>query len=356
MEHSDGAGRPSGEASDPASLSALNGLEIIEVFGPASTSLGQVAVSFTGMLAARLGAKVLRADSVKTTEMRSWPPLMPDDSSALSLFLSFAKESVPEHYRPSSEAYLLTDDAGIASAWPGERKVLIRPSSTPDGRWQSELTAMAASGLLDIVSEEGRPPLPLPGHQVAYAAGLAALAGLLASHHMDLAHGEAVRVETAAVEVAAWLNWKNRLSSVSGNRQTGRRRQEEWLAVRCRDGYIAVIFRDRDIPALAKLMRSPRLAADIFQKEPTRLRHLAEFHTIVATALADRGKDELLKEAGDLGLQFSAVLSPTEMFDDPQMKSRQFFSTWEAIQMPRLPLLWRSEAMAHPLHQRSSGA
>jgi crotonobetainyl-CoA:carnitine CoA-transferase CaiB-like acyl-CoA transferase len=335
------------------SLSALSGLEILEMRGAASTALGSIAVSFAGMIAAKLGATVHRLERADDTSGTAWPPLMPDGSSALFRFLNASKKTVPASFQASAGSYLLTDDAAIADAWGDERRVLVRPSSEPESRWQSELTAMAASGLLDIVGEPGRAPLPLPGNQMAYAAGLAALTALLAAHHADLAHQTALRAETAVVDVATWLNWKNRLPSVSGNRQTGRERREEWLAVPCRDGYIALIFRDRDIPDVAQLAGSQRLLADVFKKESTRLEHLEEFHRIVSEALAGRGKDDILRQAGELGLQFSAVLAPGEVFEDPQMAAREFFSFDGAARMPRLPILWTRAAPTRASAERT---
>jgi hypothetical protein len=325
---------------DPSGLTALSGLEIVEIYGPTSTPLGSVAAAFTGMLAARLGATVNCVESAHRINLDTWPPFASDGSSALSRFLSTDKRLVAASFEPNPNTYLLTDDATVAASWPDERIVLASPKSGPEQRWHSEISAMAASGLLDIVGEPGRPPLPLPGNQMAYATGLAALVGLLASYHAELALSCPVRVRADVVEVGSWLNWKNRLSAVSGNRQTGRERREEWRAVRCKDGYIAVIFRDRDIPNIATLMRSERLRDEIFSKESSRLDNLPEFFDIVSQALANREKSGILQEAGELGLQFSAVLSPVEVHDDPQMRFREFFSNSTHTTVPRLPIIW----------------
>jgi hypothetical protein len=327
------------EAANSSHPGALEGLELVEIPGPDSTPLGSIAVSFTGMLAARMGASVRCMDSVHRIRMETWPPLAPDGSSALFRFLNTAKQTVPVSFRAAPGTYLLTDDARIAAAWPDQRTVLISPAAEPDHRWQSEISAMAASGLLDIVGEAGRPPLPLPGNQMAYATGLAALAGLLASYYADLGERPPSSVQADVIDVVTWLNWKNRMPAVSGNRQTGRARREEWRCLPCRDGYIAVIFRDRDIPNVAKLMRSERLLDDIFKKEASRLEHLDEFFSIVAVSLAQRDKASILHEAGELGLQLSAVLSATEVLDDPQMTFRKFLSFDTGVPMPRLPMV-----------------
>lgn len=337
---------------------ALPGLRVRELVGPGSTPLGQVAVAFAGMVARRLGAQVERAVAAGGDDaLASGALRLPDGSGALHRFLGAGKRTVALAEPPPAGTFALTDDAALAAAWPDERQVLVRPTLSDPGRWQSGLTAMAATGLLDIVGEPGRPPLPLPGHQVAYAAGLAALDGLLANAYA-LADGRpAQRTEVACTEVASWVNWKNRLSAVSGSRQTGRDRPEEWRTVACRDGHVAVIFRDRDIPAMARLLRCDRLLSEDFRTEPARVRNLAAFHALVAQQLAHRGRDELLREAGRLNLQFAAVLEPRQVFDDPQMRHRAFFVDADGLRMPRLPLLGRwSPVPATPPRHRAGAA
>jgi crotonobetainyl-CoA:carnitine CoA-transferase CaiB-like acyl-CoA transferase len=328
----------------------LQGLRLVEQAGPASTALGRTAVGFTTMLAAQWGAEVRKVEELEERPGaldHACGPWLPDGSSALDRFLSRGKSAVAPSPSFPAGTWLVTDDAALAEAWPDERLVLLRPNFDDAGegsRPQSELTAMAVSGLLDIVGDVGRPPLPFPGHQVAYAAGLAALAGLLAGWYAEQAQGRPERAEVSAVDAAAWLNWKNRLSSVSGNRQTGRDRKEEWRAVRCRDGYIAVIFRDRDVADMAKLLRLPELDTPHFIQEKSRVADLDTFHRLVAEALAGRGKDEVLAQAADMGLQFSAVLEAAEVLDDPQSTFRGFFVDDRGLRVPRPPVLWGEAA------------
>ncbi|MFT4509287.1 CoA transferase [Caballeronia sp. 15711] len=325
----------------------LDGLDVIEVFGLQSCDIGRAAVSFAGMLAARMGAHVKRVQPEGGDPMRNWAPSMADGSSATSRFLLDSKELVDSAAEPEPGSYLLTDDAGVAEQWGNLRKVLVRSSFEPDRRAQSELTIQAVSGLLDIVGEAGRPPLALPGYQMAYATGLTAFSALLALHCSQLFAGKSQSAQVAASEVATWLNWKHGMSSVSGVRETGVNRQEEWEVVPCRDGFVAAIFRDRDMPALARLMRSTRLEAEEFKVLKVRANHLGELRGIIADALADRSRDEIVAEAQSLGLPFAAVLPPREVIDDPQMRYREFFERDGGILYPRLPVLWNG----HPLTQ-----
>ncbi len=219
--------------------------------------------------------------------------------------------------------------------------MLIRPAfDIGSERPQSELTIMAASGLLDIIGEPGRTPLPLPGHAVAYAAGLAGFDALLASFLSKRRGRQATPGEVSCLDVATWLNWKLRLDSVNGPREAGLNRREEWTIHACRDGFVAVIFLDNDIAQLAQLTRSERLLDPAFRTGPARRNHLEELHAIVAGALADRTREEVIAEAMALRLPFAPVLSPAEVVADPQMQYREFFQADEAGVRPKAPVMW----------------
>ena len=207
-------------------------------------------------------------------------------------------------------------------------------------RPQSELTIMASAGLLDIMGERGRPPLPLAGHAIAYAAGLAGFDALLASHLARLLQGAAQPGEVSCLDVATWLNWKLCLDSVNGPREAGMNRREEWTIQPCRDGFVAAIFLDNDIPQLATLTRSERLRHADFSNGPRRREHLEELLAIVSSALVGRTRDDIIAESERLRLPFAPVLSPREVIDDPQMVHRRFFVADEQGVRPSTPVVW----------------
>jgi crotonobetainyl-CoA:carnitine CoA-transferase CaiB-like acyl-CoA transferase len=294
------------------------------------------------MLAARFGARVLRETLPQGDPLAKFPPLLPDGASALHRFLMPGKEAVAAPGPTPAGAWLLTDDENVFKGWPDERKVLVRSNFTDSTRARSDLTAMAAAGLLDILGDMGRAPLPFPGYQVAYATGMAAFLGLLANVYTQADGREPARSEAASLEVASWLNWKNRIPAVSGGRQTGLDRPEEWRAVRCRDGHVVVIYRDRDVANIARLVDNPRLLEPRFRTVSQRILHLGEFYDIVSANFVTRAKDEILEAAKPLNLQFAAVLAPREVFADRQMVFRGFFPSQDGA--PRLPLQWRAAA------------
>jgi crotonobetainyl-CoA:carnitine CoA-transferase CaiB-like acyl-CoA transferase len=322
-------------------LQPLTDLTAVVQFGEQSTDLGRVAVLFAGLLATQMGATVIRIEDEDDDCAREWKPLMPDGRSALHCFLTEGQRRESPGFRASTESVLLTDDGAVFDRWPTEAKVLVRPAfGVASDRPQSELTIMAASGLLDIIGEPGRAPLPLAGHAVSYAAGLAAFDALLVSHLSREFTRAPVSSEVSCLDVALWLNWKLTLDSVSGPREAGLDRREEWTVQRCRDGYVAVIFLDKDIPQLAKLVRSDRLLDADFSTGPRRRTHLAELHEIVSQALAARSRDDIMREAQELRLPFAPVLSPDEVVNDPQMRARNFFRDDGTALRPNVPVMW----------------
>jgi crotonobetainyl-CoA:carnitine CoA-transferase CaiB-like acyl-CoA transferase len=319
----------------------LAGLKVSERFGPKSTDVGRTTVSLAGLLALLFGADVVRAQDPSTDPMKNWSPSLPDGSSATFTYLAACKTFRPEPYPAAPCTFLLTDDETCLEGWPRQRVVLVTPAlDLPVERPQSELTLMAAAGLLDIVGEQGRPPLSLPGYQVGYTAGLAAFISLMTMFLVELRGGAQEPATVGALDVLAWTNWKNRLANVSGHRETGIARKEEWFVARCVDGYVAVIYLDRNMPALAELVGSPRLSDDVFQTIEGRVANIRELKTIISKALSWRTRADVLRDADRLGLPFSSVLDPRDVPSDPQHVARRFIVADRDLLRPRLPLLW----------------
>ncbi|MGV6873810.1 CoA transferase [Pseudochelatococcus sp. B33] len=324
------------------SWTPLTGIRIVERFGGESTELGIVAVSFAGTLASRLGATVFRALDPSADPLRHRPPRLPDGTSALFRFLTSSK-IFGEVLGGSDHHYVLTDDAGVASSGATDRVIHVKRSFDAEGgsRPQSELTIQAVAGLLDIMGEEGRPPLPLPGNQAAYTAGLAAFNALLAVHLSELLGRPRAAAQVGIAEAATWVNWKHQLDSVSNAREAGREQRDEWVAMPCADGFIAVVYRDGDIQRLAELIGDPRLAAPEFRTRRSRQANLVRFQGLVADALRTRTKADIATASARLRLPLAPVVAPHELAEDEQMIRRGFFAEEDGSRVPRLPLLWR---------------
>jgi crotonobetainyl-CoA:carnitine CoA-transferase CaiB-like acyl-CoA transferase len=247
--------------------------------------------------------------------------------------------------QPASEingvTALLTSPAG-SNAAEAHAKVLISLWPEGDGvRPSSAFTIMASSGLLDIVGEPKRSPLKLPGRQLDLSAGLAAFTAMSAL--MLGAKPGLARV--SLYDVAVWLNWKNLvMAHLTGKSPSRKGRAGEWQTLRCKDGWIGLVYRESDWPAVKRLIGDPALDAPELEDRGERRRRAAWIADRAEAAFAKLTRDEIADFARRNRIPIGPVRSPTELLDDPQYAARDFFLETPAGAMPRLPLLWNGDA------------
>ncbi len=212
---------------------------------------------------------------------------------------------------------------------------------------QTEFTLMALGGLLDIVGDPQRQPLRLGGHQLAYSAGLAAYAGLVAGLLRRPAP-EVARV--ALLDVAVWINWKSAASvACLGETSTRAGRAAEWPVLRCADGYVAMVYQPADWPALCRLSGDPRLHEARFADAASRRANAPALAEIIEASLGALTRRELQGKAMEMRLPLGAVWSLAELHEDPQLLARGFlaeaaFGAGMPLTVPRLPVLWNGAA------------
>jgi hypothetical protein len=299
-----------------------------------------VAVAFAGHLIAELGGEVTRALLDGVDPLASSPPRLPDGTSALDRFLNGSKRRM--HGMPTAGC-LITDDPDLAARWDAGCTVLIEPSSRRPPVADTELTVLAAAGLLDIFGESGSAPLALPGHQTAYAAGIAAFNAIVCAHYAEAAGQQRSMNRVSVLDVALWLNWKHFLAAYLKLPNVGLGRAEEWKTFACRDGYVAFVFQDKDLARIAALTGDPRFGQAQFATPRTRRENLAEFHRLVAQWVEARTRDEIVADARAIGLPIGPVIEIGELLGDAQMQARGFIELAagsERFGLPRLPMLW----------------
>ncbi|SMF35478.1 Crotonobetainyl-CoA:carnitine CoA-transferase CaiB [Tistlia consotensis] len=323
---------------------ALTGTTLVEFVRPTAALVTAAAVSFAGRIAACVGGRVVRvAPPAGRDPLRRAGPLLPDGDSALHRFLTAGKEEVAA--LPAGPADLVTDDPELAAAWTRGTAVLLEAPG-PEGAG-SELTILAASGLLDVFGEPGRPPLPLPGHQAAYAAGTAAFDAVICGAFQRLAGRGPLHSRVPILEVALWLNWKHYLAAQLGQTAAGVGRAEDWATYRCRDGHVAIVFQDKDLAKLAELTGEAALTEPRFATRDARRGAIADFRALLAGWAAGQGRDEITAAARRLGIPIGPVLSVGELLDDRQMAARAFIELAQgspAFGVPALPAVVRHAA------------
>jgi len=98
-------------------------------------------------------------------------------------------------------------------------------------------------------------------------------------------------------------------------------------SVPCKDGWISLTPGIGGAPNIAFLIGKPELQDDsLLADTHTRMANPEKLDALITPWLQDRGKWEVTKEAQELRLAFTPVLSPEELQDDEQIKARGFFA------------------------------
>ena len=334
----------------------LAGRRILDLGALCAQRPHALAASMAARLCAGYGAEVVRPLPPGGEPFGADAPRLPDGTSALHRFLNAGKVAGAATGRFDA---VIGDraalDASRASAPVLVRFALFGPAD--DDPPVTELGVAALSGLLGIVGEAmPAPPSRLAGHQVAYAAGLAACTGLLAALH----GGGAEEVDVSLLDVCAWLNWK----VAAGVLVTGKapERQDErvtWFTVPCADGHVALVYQEKDWPPLRDLIGDPRLDDARFRTNATRAANRAALLDIAGPWFAARSRAEITAAVQARRVPVGPVLWPAELLDDRQYRARDFLGP---DGMPSLPVSWDGQrlplraAAAAPPSRRPRGA
>lgn len=194
----------------------------------------------------------------------------------------------------------------------------------------TELTVAAASGMLASVRDERTgQPLKLGGQQSLLNTGQAA--ALAACHAIDLAtHGGRTHLDLSAMEAALAmgpvLEVGGRLletASVGGARRYGA--PASFYA--CTDGLVRIsAMEDHQWRGVVAAMGSPPWA-ERFATVDARIEAPDEIDQMVAQWTRTRTKRETETELQANGVPATAVYSPAEILDSPQLAHRQAFET-----------------------------
>jgi len=316
----------------------------------------RLALAFAGRVATDLGAQVTALRTPAHADLDRIEPRVAEHS-ALGLFLDAGKQCLQIADSRVASSHLDGADVIFSDVPLYEAQVRMAPGAVwsvvsafgkvTDHTLQSEFTLMALCGLLDLVGDPLEAPLRLGGHQLAYAAGLAAYGGAIAALcAREVGQTpEAVRISLA--DVGVWLNWKSVAMPSWSDRCASRQGSAaEWRTVRCADGWIALVCSEADWPALRELVGDPRLSEPRFEDRAERRKHAAYIAEIVQSAFGGYSRAQLRDAALEKRLPLGAVWSPLELENDPQNRQRGFLQRVGTLNLlrPRLPVLWVGRA------------
>ncbi|WP_327686325.1 CaiB/BaiF CoA transferase family protein [Streptomyces sp. NBC_00467] len=343
-----------------AQLTPLEGLRVIDL----STPLG----TYTGRLLADLGADVIRVEPPGGVPERSAPPLTEDGISLSFAFTEAGKRSVVldgheigggagqfERLLNSAQILLTSEgpsrlrQRGLHPADVTRRHPrLIHVSVSPFGltgpwadRPASDLTLLAAGGLLSLAGEADLAPVRAWGNQTSVISGVhAATAALIAvlvleetgqGQIVDVSAQEAVAhsLENAAQYVDLEHSIRRRVGSGPREAGTG--------LFACSDGWVYLVGGLGGLPlawdSITDWLVSGGLEGAAQLHEPQWLDRswrrsneaVRAFRDLFERFAAERAKQELYEEGQSRGISIAPVSTPEDLLTSPQLTERGFF-------------------------------
>jgi crotonobetainyl-CoA:carnitine CoA-transferase CaiB-like acyl-CoA transferase len=352
---------------------ALRDVIVTEEITEATPFWAVLAIGLAGRLAADFGARVVRpyhdsdplskVNAASVSHLRALRSFLchgKDDGAASSSDRSVGSD-IRMHFR------LRYGGANVTDRIPNGRSAKVKDvvfvedvtGNSFAQRPASEFTIAARSGLLDIVGRSDARPLMIGGHQISYSAGLS---GFLAA--MTLLHADNLdRADVSALGTALWINWKS-LAAAAQGRPIPRRSAEsgKWRTARCADGYVALVYFDRDWPTLSKMTGDSDMIAMSAERAWSDPRKLAELERRLEAWAMCQTRSEIADASKSFGLALGPVWTPAELLADPQYKARNFFGHaadrpgGDSVR-PRLPVIVAAQGESRrPSRQRREGA
>jgi formyl-CoA transferase len=254
-----------------------------------------------------------------------------------------------ENFRPGVMRDLGLDYPALSAANPGLIYASISgygqtgPDRTKGG---FDLVAQGASGLMSVTGEAGGPPVKVGVPLTDLAAGLFALAAILAALHDRGRTGRGQYVETSLFEAGLALSaWESAEFFASGAAPqalgSAHRFLAPYQAIRCADGYITIgAGTDRLFADLAALLGHPEWSGMAeFADTSARVRNRAALIANIESVTATGTKAHWLTAFQARGIPCGPINTYPEVFADPQVRARQMVVELEHPTLGRMPSL-----------------
>jgi crotonobetainyl-CoA:carnitine CoA-transferase CaiB-like acyl-CoA transferase len=120
------------------------------------------------------------------------------------------------------------------------------------------------------------------------------------------------------------------------NLQRGNARNH-WAIVPAQDGHIALVYQEKDWPALVDMVGDPRLTDPAFASSASRASHRAALMDLLRPWFAARSRADITRAAQSRRIPIGPVLWPAEVLHDAQFQARAFLQPGG---IPGLPIIW----------------
>ena len=141
--------------------------------------------------------------------------------------------------------------------------------------------------------------------------------------------------------VLAWVNWKAAATAELGGDLQREGENAEWPVLPCLDGYVALVFQERDWPAIVRMVGDTRLASEDFRSFRRRAANRDEYMSIIRSWAAKVSKKGLFELFAAHEIPAAPVMDEADLLEDPLLDHREAFvdaTTTEgtACRSPRL--------------------
>ena len=240
---------------------------------------------------------------------------------------------VIENYRPGVMRGFGLDYGSLAAANPGLIYASISGygQTGPDAQKGGfDLVAQGVSGLMSVTGEPGGPPTKVGVPLTDLAAGLFALAGILAALHYRSRTGRGQYIDTSLVEAGVALSvWESAQFFTEGVPPaalgSAHRMFAPYQAIRCADGYITLgAANDRLFAKLCALLGHPEWVADADYADATRrVRNRVPLVALIEQITAANSREHWLATFTNAGIPCGPINNYAETFSDPQILARE---------------------------------
>lgn len=287
----------------------LDGIEVLQVAAPDAARVCRRAVDFAGQMALQLGAAVYCGANFETDDR-----FLGRGKVALNQPILDWLDGDPARY------LLVAAGPDTAEQFALDRVVLLQMDTRA-----SEATLFAQSGLADLLGDPDSAPIVPQGDFGSGTVAYGVLAALTALVCKQRRFAQTDRAQLDGVGVLGWVNWKAAAAGHMGKDIQREGKRAEWPVLPCADGYVALVYVERDWQPLVALIGDERLQDKRFASFKGRSQHRDEYLAYLREWTQKHTKVALGELFAEHHIPSAAVMTSADLLEDALLKYRNAF-------------------------------